>query len=427
MKKFNLLIVICLALAVLSACTKTGINYRHQVDNGLTQEYWMSHVNTNPALWTRQGDRWFFTGEPARFDQFTAGIPINKAMSATMVTVPDFHNIRVSGPFQLQIFGHQEHNSVFVIGPNESARQAAIEVRGNTLFIQLPANCKTIRMDQVIIRIGIRELNNLVAEGCARVEGTQIFSRHLNIATYGNANILLEGNINLANVNSVANGTISVIGAYTPALDIRAVANGSVNVSGRVGIHHIVKAGGGSISIIGADSDALDIQSSGFGITTISGFVNLKKVNATQNSRVYAYWVNSDGTYVNSHDRAVVGLAGSTQNIDIEVDGMARFEGKYLHSGNTYVRTRGTSHANVNPYEKLFANAMDNSSIYFFGSPNVVSRYTMDNGLVVPVWSNTCPTPSVPPPSSWSWGKTRAYFQMKHTKEGNMNKPCCST
>jgi len=385
-------------------------SYRAQVDMGLTQEVWMQQTNINPNLWTRQGDRWFFTGEPSQFNQFGVNAPESKAFTAMMIRTSDFTNINVDGPFVVQLFGHQEHNSVFVIGPNESARQAAVEVRGNTLYVHQPVNCVAKQMDQVIIRIGLRNLNNLMVSGCGKTEGTQLYSTGLNIKATGSSNVLLSGNINLHNVTQFSNGTISVIGAYTPSLDIRDYGNGTVNVSGRVGIHSIAKSGAGNINIVGADSDSLVIDSSGSGTISIAGFANLKKVNATQASRVYLYWVNSNGIYVNVHDRARVGLAGVARNVDIETDGYSRFEGKYLRSDNTYVRTRNWSHANVSPVQKLFANSLDNSSIYFFGSPNVVSRYTMDAGIVVPVWNDASPTPAVPPASSWSWGNSRPAF-----------------
>jgi hypothetical protein len=425
MNKFTLLISTCLALLMLSACSHNGSRYRAQVDNCLTQEDWMQRINTSAKPWMSQGDRWFFTGQPSRFSQIASSAPINKAMSATVVNVANFNKINVNGPFELQIFGHSSDPTVYVMGSNQAVRQAAIEVHHDTLYINLAPNCSPRPKEKIIVRVGMRELNGLVAQGCAKVEGTQIYSRHLDITTLGSANVLLDGDINLSNVNSVANGTITVIGAYTPSLNIRAVTNGSVNVSGRVGIHHLIKNGGGNVNIIGADSDALDIQSGGFGNISIAGFVNLTHLNAYQRGRVYIYWVNSNGMYVNVHDSAVVGLAGVTKNMDLETDGAARFQGKYLRSGNTYVRSHQASHANINPSEKLFANATDNSSIYFFGSPNVVSRYTLNNGLVVPVWSNACPTPSVPPPSSWSWGHG-ARYKAKAPRVGNPNKPCCS-
>jgi hypothetical protein len=130
----------------------------------------------------------------------------------------------------------------------------------------------------------------------------------------------------------------------------------------------------------------------------IAGNANLRKINTYDSSRVYLYWVSSNGIYANIHDSSRVGLGGTANNMDAEVSGTARFEGRYLRTNNVYVRTRGYSHANVNPVQKLFANAMDNSSIYFFNSPNVVSRYTTGNGIIIPIFDDSCPVPAVTGP-----------------------------
>lgn len=115
------------------------------------------------------------------------------------------------------------------------------------------------------MRIGVNNLNQLIVNGAARVEGTDIYSSSLLLKATGEANVLLAGNINLCYVLQAGSGVVSVIGAYTPGLDIRDIGNGTVNVSGRVGVHSIVKSGCGEINIIGADSNALTIDSAGTG------------------------------------------------------------------------------------------------------------------------------------------------------------------
>ena len=39
---------------------------------------------------------------------------------------------------------------------------------------------------------------------------------------------------------------------------------------------------------------------------------------------------------------------------------------------------------------------MDDSSIYFFNAPNIISRYTLGNGVVVPVFNDPMALPSAP-------------------------------
>ncbi|MDR3491066.1 MAG: DUF2807 domain-containing protein [Gammaproteobacteria bacterium] len=408
MKKRYVFGIICTTLLLLASCAqRLDQNRSALLNSNLVFENWMQQINTDPSIWTRQGDRWFFTGEPSQFNQFGSFAPDSKTYSAMMVRATNFTNIDINGPFTVQMFGQQDHNSIFVIGPNESTRQTAVETRGNTLYIHVAPDCQNSHMDKVVIRIGLRTLHNLNVTGCAKVEATHLQSACLNIKAMGNPNILLAGHMNLGNVTQIGNGYTSVIGAYTPSLNIHNTGYGTVSVSGRVGIQNIVNSVAGKVNIIGADSNSLDIDSSGCGVVRVAGFVNLKKIIATQSSKVYVYWVNSNGIYVTLHDSARVGLAGVTCNLNVEADGTTRFEGKYLRSDNTYVRTRESSHANVSPVKKLFANSLDNSSIYFFSSPNAMSRYTLGRGIVVPVWNDAAPAPRVPPSSSWSWGSRK--------------------
>jgi hypothetical protein len=317
-----------------------------------------------------------------------------------MVRVPDFTNITIDGPYRVQIYGGQLHNSVYVLGPNEAARHTAVDINSSTLHIHPAKECAKGcgNPNDVIIRIGIHDLTNLNVNGTGMIEGKLITSSGLNIKSTGASEILLTGQMTLRRIFQGSTGRISVIGAYSPEVDIKVVNSGAVNVSGRVGIRRVIKQNSGDLTIVGADSDSLDILSSGTGVTTINGYVNLRKIDVRDSSRVYLYWVNSNGIYINLNGNARLGVAGSANNIDVEVGGNARFEGKYLRADNIYIRTSGYSHANVTPRRKLFANAMDNSSIYFFGSPNVVSRYTAGNGIIIPVFNDACPIPTGPKP-----------------------------
>jgi hypothetical protein len=400
MKRYILLGIACVTSLILTSCASNNNNlYKAQVRNDLVQENWINHVTMTPDGWTNHADKWFSTDEPRNFNEFDPKAPAGRAITAMMVRVPDFTNITVEGPYRVQIYGSEMHNTLYVLGPNEAARHTAVEIKGNTLFIHPATECAKGcgNPNDVVIRIGIHDLANLNANGTGLIEGKLISSSGLSIKSTNNNEILLTGEIRLQRIFQSSMATTSVIGAYSPVVDVK-VVNGTVNLSGRIGIRRIIKQGTGNLNIIGADSDSLDIRSSGSGVTTINGYVNLRKIDVTESSRVYLYWVNSNGIYINLNGNARLGLAGSANNIDVEVGGNARFEGKYLRAENVYIRTNGYSHANVTPRAKLFANAMDNSSIYFFGSPNVVSRYTAGNGIVIPVFNDACPVPVAPRP-----------------------------
>jgi hypothetical protein len=246
----------------------------------------------------------------------------------------------------------------------------------------------------VIVRIGMNELNNLVVNGTNLVEGKDITSRNLTVKANGNNNqVLLTGIMNVTCVTQNGTGTISIIGAYSPNVDLIDY-KGNINISGHVGVRNILKQGPGCINVIGMDTDSLKINSSGTGLVALAGYANLRKAVVKQSSQVYLYWVNSNGIYITLSDSARLGLAGSAKNIELQASGSSKFEGKFLHADSMYVTTRDTAHANVYPQSKLFANASEYSSIYFFGSPNVVSRYTNGSGIIVPIFNDSCPTPA---------------------------------
>jgi hypothetical protein len=392
MKRYLLLVLTCILTLVLTSCAQNPTTYRAQISPDLVQETWLGRMNLDPNVWTRHADRWFFTGEPHTFDEYASRAPLAANITAMTVRVPDFTNIVVSGPYKIQIYGRQMHSSVFVLGTNEAARHVSVEVRDNTLFVHPATDCSRNGCGggDVIVRIGLSALNSLIANGNGPVEGKDITSNALTITSNTPNEILLTGNMNVQRIIQNGMGTTSVIGVYAPCMDIMVPHNGNVNVSGHIGIRRISKAGNGMINVIGADSDGLRIDSTG-GITAIAGYANVKTINATQNGHIYLYWVASDGIYINVRDNARVGLAGAARNVDVEVSGNARYEGKYLRTDNIYVKTRGYSHANVFPQQKLFANASDFSSIYFFGTPNVISRYTTGHAIIVPIFNDGCP------------------------------------
>lgn len=398
MKKLILLGIACIATLFITGCASNKNYYGSQVRGDKIQETWLGRINLDPNRWVGHADAWYHTDLPRNFNDYAMNAPAGAAITAMMVRVPDFTNLIVSGPYKVEIFGRQVRSSVFILGSNEAARHVAVEVNGSTVSIHPAADCKrdACGSKQVIIRIGVHELRSLVSNGTGFVEGKDITSSGIRVKANGNNEMLLVGNMNLQEVTQMGGGTISIIGAYAPVTDVNDI-NGNVNISGHVGLHNVVKNGGGMLNVIGVDTDGLYINSMGQGITALAGYANLRKVSVKQNSQVYLYWVNSNGIYINLHDNGRLGLAGSAKNVDLVADNNSSFQGKYLRTENMYVTTRNAAHANVAAQRKLFANATDYSSIYFFGTPDVVSRYTSSSGLIIPIFNDNCPTP-VPAP-----------------------------
>jgi hypothetical protein len=393
MKKFILLAMTCLVVSLTAGCVSPPSYYKNQINRNLVQENWLKHINLNDRKWIAGADRWFYTDEPRSFNEYARRAPEEAGITQMMVRVPDFNTMVVSGPYKVQIMGRQLHNTLFILGTNNATRHVAVDITGSTLNIHPAADCTkdACGNKDVIIRIGVRELNSLTANGNGFIEGKGITSSGLTITSNGPNRVLLTGMMNVQRIVQNGPGNTTVIGAYSPNMDIAVPGNGNVNVSGHVGIRNVMKKGSGIVNIIGADTDGLKIASQGTGIVAIAGYANLKKISVSQNSRVYIYWINSDGIYVSLRDNARLGLAGSAHNMDLDVANNSRFEGKYLRTDAIYVNTRNAAHANVLPQQKLFANASGDSTVYFFGSPNVVSRYTSGNALVIPIFNDTCP------------------------------------
>ncbi|MHB1949078.1 MAG: GIN domain-containing protein [Gammaproteobacteria bacterium] len=363
------------------------------------KENWLCHLNLDTRLWTCNADSWFLTGEINQLQRSILRPGPDKVITKTSVQVPHFDKIVANGSFQIQIVGNQDREKVDLLGSNLSARQVAIETKGDTLYLYQPTN-KITANDITIIRISVRNLKCLTNLGCGNIYGRGVLSNRLTIFSAGAGDIMLMGDMNLAQVKQVGSGKIVVLGANTPSLDISLQnhnALAAVDVCGHVGVRSIINCGKGQVNIIGADTDSLTIAASFSSLTTVIGYANLKKVSAINQSRVYLYWVNSDSTTVYATDKAQVGLAGNTGSLSLVLKNSADFEGQYLRSDSVNVKTNNYSHANVATHNRLFAEARDESSIYYFDSPKDISDFRWGDGIVIPLQHTPCPCPTSPP------------------------------
>lgn len=399
MKRYLISIwIVMLASFILASCTTT----RYPTLNvDWTKESWMQEVPTSSAAWAQGADKWFLDGGPNKTEMTERRAPYSEAISTMSIKVPDFTNIQVKGDFQVQIFGTYEHNSVYIYGPNDVVRQMQVGVKGNTLFLGQVQKFNPI-MNKVIVRIGIRRLNHLIqAGGCATIEGIQLRTNWLSVRSSGRGNIYLSGNMNLKDVTSTGLGTVSVFGAVTPALNITTAGGGDVNVIGNVGVACIEHHGRNNINIIGANSDGLKIFADGAGKVAINGHANLKEVHTRGNVRVYLTRSESDSIYAYTYNNSVLGIAGRSVNFYANTYQTSKLQGRYLCVQNAFVRSFDWSHINISACSKIFASATQQSSIYFFGAPNVLSQFVSGSGVVIPIWGmdikNGCSTKPVPP------------------------------
>lgn len=384
MKQLFALGMFVLAIFLISGCANRGNPYPSE---DLTSETWTNNVNTNPNSWTRGSDHWFLTGNPNITEQDSMSAPLNAAISTTMVRVADFSNIQVDGPFQVQIFGSYDGNSVYVYGPNAAARQVAIDVNGDTLSIRYTGDGKNIRdVEKVIIRVGVVNLHRLIQLGGGRIEGRQIRSTGLEIVSRGRGNMYLAGGMNLSSINHTGAGFVNVFGASSRALNITSCGTGNVNVSGSLAVRTIIHRGRNDINIIGANGGATKVYAENKGKVGILGNVDIREITAKDETCVFAYCINSPNLYVYASYKAKVGLTGVVTELYENAKGKASIKGRYLIAQSAYVRAYDNAHINVTATNKLYASAMGNSTIYFFGTPNAISQFLNGNGTIIPIW-----------------------------------------
>jgi hypothetical protein len=386
MKRYLLVGWLTLAVVFLSNCTLPVRNpYPH---DDLTNETWRHDMDVSSTHWVKEADTWFLTGEPNAIEEANRHAADSSAISTMIVRVPDVTNIKVNGAFQVQIFGSDDdHNRVYIYGPNVGVRQTAVDVFGDTLYLHQRENVSR-SMSRVIVRVGIADLHHLTQLGRGSIEGRQLYSDTMNITAKGSGNIYLMGDIDLQRITQTGIGSVTVMGARTPALDIYASSpstKGAVNVSGEVGVQSINHTGEGDVNIIGAKSDFLKINTAGKGKISVYGRANVEEVIARDDTRVYLYRVRGYSLHLHAYDNARIGLAGSTRDLYVDACRAARYEGRYLYAQNAYVRAHDWAHINVSARNKIFASATENSSVYFFGTPLLLSQFIDGNGTIIPI------------------------------------------
>lgn len=377
------LIIPIILFFLLMSCINTETKERPQ---DLTQETWERAVTTNVSQWTKGADHWFFTGDPNGTERIGRSAPDSATITTSVVRVPDFNKIKTDGAYQLQIFGTDERNSVYIFGPHVGVNAVSVTIDGDTLSVrQTNKDISNHLMNGVIVRIGVNHLNRLIQKGCGPVEAIRIQSDSLAITSTstGSGNVYLVGNVNLKRVVLNGAGSISVWGVNSPSLSIHTEGSGALNVKGNMGIRSIVHHGQSDINIIGANSNLLDIDADGAGKISVRGIVNLRRIKAKDEICIYIYDVRSQCVEANLAGNVRVGLKGYTRDLYVNTINHSIFWGRYLCSRHAYVTARDHSHINVTAGSKIFASAIDQSSIYFYGPANILSEFTKDKGSVV--------------------------------------------
>ncbi len=369
---------------LLAGCASNRLSYPSPA---LVEESWPYAVDTQVNQWAQGADHWFLTGNPNPTQKMNDHAPYVAAISTMEVKVPNFTNIDAGGQFQVQIVGTQGPNRVFVYGPNDGVRQVIVEVRGNTLYLRQPKNaCPNV--GRTIVRIGVRNLKELVQAGPGLIEGRQLQSTGLSVYSYGSGGMYLIGNIRLCSVSNNGYGRISIFGAKATDLDIKTTNSGSVNISGHLTLRSIYHRGCGNINVIGVNGGVLTIDAAGSGKIGIQGCYDVCRVIAKGSVCVYSYCVNSGRLQAYVSDKATIGMAGYAANLSVMANSEGYFEGRYLHAKEAYLKLYDKSHVNLGASDRVFAAVNGASSVYFFGSPSNITKFVRDGGVILSVAEN---------------------------------------
>lgn len=382
MNRHFLIGIILSLILTLSGCASQKVGRSSDLSN----ETWMSQVTTSSAEWTRGADRWFIVGKANSTEIANRYAPYSFAMSDMNVRVPNFTKLKLIGNFEVQLFGtYSSPNSVRVVGPNDAVRQLRIQVDGDTLCVTQLQPVPS--MGRVIVRIGMNTLTYLMHSGCASVEGIQMKAQDLCIDSYGTGRIYLAGNINVRRINQMSSGPISIFGATSSCLIIDAIGPGATNLIGyNIWLKSILHRGYSNINVIGATSTGLKIDASGSGKISLNGnHININQIAATDQVCIFAYNVDSTALYINLFKNAKVGLMGYANQLTANATDNAIFYGQHLCACNAFVRASVCGHLNISAGGKMFASAVGASSVYFYGSPELMTPMAKGSALILPM------------------------------------------
>ncbi|HLB57225.1 MAG TPA: DUF2807 domain-containing protein, partial [Gammaproteobacteria bacterium] len=191
MKKLVLLGITLLVLSLLTSCSYNASSFSQLKPNeDLQKEHWVERVNASPQTWLGPSTSWFLTGEANPVEQSIATAPSSKAMTQMAVKVLNFDTIHVNGNFQVQIVAGEPNSSLVIVGPNEQVRRTATRISNGALYISQPGDTRN-RLNNIIVRISVRQLRALYNSNNADIFGRNIVSDRLMINSAGNGNILL--------------------------------------------------------------------------------------------------------------------------------------------------------------------------------------------------------------------------------------------
>ena len=381
MNKILTLILIVVTALVLMSCAAGRYPYPK---SQLGVETLRSQIDRDPGKWAMKAGRWFMGGGDSRAKIANTQASYGQTRSNTIIRVSNFHSIKATGDFQIQITGDRDQDKVLIEGPNDAVRSIIVRVNRNVLCLEQEKNAPK-EVNQVIIHISMKELQSLVHNGLGSVEGVQLDSDVLHVEAAGCGNIFLAGHLNVNRIVARGPGSVNIFTVRSHGTQIETYNAGSVNFAARreVSLRSIRHKGSGNVNVIGARSDGLVVDAEGKGKIGIYGVVSIREIRASGKTCVFIDTSSSSAPCIYVYDDARVGVAGRASTLNAYATSKARFLAHDLVVRNSYVQASGESHMNVTASNKIFATAYGYASIYFYGDPNILTAFKNQDGVIV--------------------------------------------
>lgn len=116
---------------------------------------------------------------------------------------------------------------------------------------------------------------------------------------------------------------------------------------------------------------------------TLSGKMALRELDVQDSQHVMVYWLESPILTLNVDHGSRVLLSGIAKFANVKVMGDSSLDAKYLTVRRLFVKTQDQSKAEVTAADALNALAANESNIYYYHQPALLSRYYRDNGSIL--------------------------------------------
>lgn len=350
----------------------------------LSAEHWQSQVDTSPTSWAQGASPWFRAGGKTPPEMREEKSLTDNSLSETVVKVKDFNCIKIEGDFYVQLVGSKDTGHVTIIGPNDAARSISVRANNGVLYVrQVGKHPQFIKRVKVIIPVN--ELKVLEHHGDGNVEGIKLVSKGMTVTNSGQGCVFLGGDLNVKCVDVRGQGSVTIFTIESYGTEIKSSGSGFVNIYGsrQILLRSIKHTGLADINVINATSNGLVINAKGKGKIGIKGRVNIREIRAEDEMCVFVLSSSSAQPCIYISGNAKVGIDGQAGALYVYGSGKSFFWGKDLVANELYVRTSGYAHANVMATEKAWANALDYSTIYYYGDPMILSAFEKGSGTVI--------------------------------------------